>query len=72
VPSFADKVVLITGTARGCGAVLAEAFAKSGATVVRRMGRPEELVVAAMYLCSDELRFCTGTTLVLDWGFTAR
>jgi NAD(P)-dependent dehydrogenase (short-subunit alcohol dehydrogenase family) len=34
VPSFADKVVLITGTARGCGAVLAEAFAKSGATVV--------------------------------------
>jgi NAD(P)-dependent dehydrogenase (short-subunit alcohol dehydrogenase family) len=28
------KVVLITGTARGCGAVLAEAFARSGATVV--------------------------------------
>ena len=34
MPSFADKVVLITGTARGCGAVLAEAFAASGATVV--------------------------------------
>ena len=34
MPSFADKVVLITGTARGCGAVLAEAFAKAGATVV--------------------------------------
>jgi NAD(P)-dependent dehydrogenase (short-subunit alcohol dehydrogenase family) len=34
VPSFADKVVLITGTARGCGAVLAEAFARAGATVV--------------------------------------
>ena len=34
VPSFADKVVLITGTARGCGAVLAEAFASAGATVV--------------------------------------
>jgi NAD(P)-dependent dehydrogenase (short-subunit alcohol dehydrogenase family) len=32
--SFADKVVLITGTARGCGAVLAEAFAQAGATVV--------------------------------------
>lgn len=31
---FADKVVLITGTACGCGAVLAEAFAKAGATVV--------------------------------------
>jgi NAD(P)-dependent dehydrogenase (short-subunit alcohol dehydrogenase family) len=34
VLSFADKVVLITGTARGCGAVLAEAFAKAGSTVV--------------------------------------
>jgi NAD(P)-dependent dehydrogenase (short-subunit alcohol dehydrogenase family) len=72
VPSFADTVVLITGTARGCGAVLADAFAKSGATVVGRMGRPEELVAAAMYLCSDEARFCTGTTLILDGGFTAQ
>jgi len=39
---------------------------------VKRMGRPEELVAAAMYLCSDEARFCTGTTLVLDGGFTAQ
>jgi NAD(P)-dependent dehydrogenase (short-subunit alcohol dehydrogenase family) len=39
---------------------------------VGRMGRPGELVAAAMYLCSDEARFCTGTTLVLDGGFTAQ
>jgi 3-oxoacyl-[acyl-carrier protein] reductase len=39
---------------------------------VGRMGRPVELVAAAMYLCSDEARFCTGTTLVLDGGFTAQ
>jgi NAD(P)-dependent dehydrogenase (short-subunit alcohol dehydrogenase family) len=39
---------------------------------VGRMGRPEELVAASMYLCSDEARFCTGTTLVLDGGFTAQ
>jgi NAD(P)-dependent dehydrogenase (short-subunit alcohol dehydrogenase family) len=39
---------------------------------VGRMGRPEELVAAAMYLCSDEARFCTGTTLILDGGFTAQ
>jgi NAD(P)-dependent dehydrogenase (short-subunit alcohol dehydrogenase family) len=38
---------------------------------VGRMGRPDELVAAAMYLCSDDARFCTGTTLVLDGGFTA-
>ena len=39
---------------------------------VGRMGRPEELVAAGMYRCSDEARFCTGTTLVLDGGFTAQ
>ncbi len=39
---------------------------------IGRMGRPEELVAAVMYLCSDEARFCTGTTLVLDGGFTAQ
>jgi NAD(P)-dependent dehydrogenase (short-subunit alcohol dehydrogenase family) len=39
---------------------------------IGRMGRPEELVAAAMYLCSDEARFCTGSTLVLDGGFTAQ
>jgi NAD(P)-dependent dehydrogenase (short-subunit alcohol dehydrogenase family) len=39
---------------------------------VGRMGRPQELVAAAMYLCSDEARFCTGTTLILDGGFTAQ
>jgi NAD(P)-dependent dehydrogenase (short-subunit alcohol dehydrogenase family) len=39
---------------------------------VGRMGRPEELVAASMYLCSDDARFCTGTTLILDGGFTAQ
>ena len=39
---------------------------------VGRMGRPEELIAAAMYLCSDDARFCTGTTLILDGGFTAQ
>jgi NAD(P)-dependent dehydrogenase (short-subunit alcohol dehydrogenase family) len=36
------------------------------------MSRTEELVAAAMYLCSGKARFCTGTTLVLDGGFTAQ
>jgi NAD(P)-dependent dehydrogenase (short-subunit alcohol dehydrogenase family) len=39
---------------------------------VGRLGRPEEPVAAAMYPCSDDARFCTGTTLVLDGGFTAQ
>jgi NAD(P)-dependent dehydrogenase (short-subunit alcohol dehydrogenase family) len=39
---------------------------------VGRMGRPEELVAAVRYLCSDEARFCTGTTMILDGGYTAQ
>jgi NAD(P)-dependent dehydrogenase (short-subunit alcohol dehydrogenase family) len=39
---------------------------------IGRMGRPDELLAAAMYLCSDDARYCTGTTLVLDGGYTAQ
>jgi meso-butanediol dehydrogenase/(S,S)-butanediol dehydrogenase/diacetyl reductase len=44
----------------------------AGSFPIGRMGAPEELVAAAMYLCSDEARDCTGTTLVLDGGYTAQ
>jgi NAD(P)-dependent dehydrogenase (short-subunit alcohol dehydrogenase family) len=37
-----------------------------------RMGRPEELVAAVRYLCSDDARYMTGTMLVLDGGYTAQ
>jgi NAD(P)-dependent dehydrogenase (short-subunit alcohol dehydrogenase family) len=36
------------------------------------MGRPEEFVAAVRYLLSDDARYCTGTTLVLDGGYTAQ
>jgi NAD(P)-dependent dehydrogenase (short-subunit alcohol dehydrogenase family) len=39
---------------------------------IGRMGRPEELVAAVRYLCSDEARYVTGTMLVLDGGYTAQ
>ena len=39
---------------------------------IGRMGRPEELVAAVRYLCSDEARHVTGTMLVLDGGYTAQ
>jgi NAD(P)-dependent dehydrogenase (short-subunit alcohol dehydrogenase family) len=38
----------------------------------RRLGRPAELIAAVRYLCSDDARFVTGTTLVLDGGYTAQ
>jgi NAD(P)-dependent dehydrogenase (short-subunit alcohol dehydrogenase family) len=39
---------------------------------IGRMGRPEELVAAVRYLCSDDARYVTGTMLVLDGGYTAQ
>jgi NAD(P)-dependent dehydrogenase (short-subunit alcohol dehydrogenase family) len=39
---------------------------------IGRMGRPEELVAAVRYLCSDDARYMTGAMLVLDGGYTAQ
>jgi NAD(P)-dependent dehydrogenase (short-subunit alcohol dehydrogenase family) len=36
-----------------------------------RLGTPEDLVGAAVYLCSDAARFVTGQTLYIDGGRTA-
>ncbi|WP_027133178.1 SDR family oxidoreductase [Geminicoccus roseus] len=35
---------------------------------VRRIGRPEEVAFAAVYLASDEAGFCTGSVLTMDGG----
>lgn len=40
-------------------------------TPMARFGRTEELVGAAVYLCSDSASFVTGQTLVVDGGFLA-
>ncbi len=38
---------------------------------VGRMGRPEEIAAAALYLVSDEAAFVTGEALVIDGGWNA-
>lgn len=40
------------------------------ATPQKRMGRPEELTSALVYLASDSAGFTTGTDLVIDGAFT--
>lgn len=37
-----------------------------------RMGRPDEIASAALYLASDEAAFVTGSALVIDGGWTAK
>ena len=39
---------------------------------IGRMGRPEEIATAALYLASDEAALITGSTLVIDGGWTAK
>jgi NAD(P)-dependent dehydrogenase (short-subunit alcohol dehydrogenase family) len=37
-----------------------------------RMGEPDEIAHAALYLASDEAAFVTGSALFIDGGLTAR
>lgn len=37
---------------------------------IGRMGKPDEIATLALYLCSDEASFITGTDYPIDGGFT--
>ena len=43
----------------------------SATQAVGRMGKPEEIAAAALYLASDESAFVTGTQFIIDGGFSA-
>jgi NAD(P)-dependent dehydrogenase (short-subunit alcohol dehydrogenase family) len=39
---------------------------------MKRMGRPEEIAAGILFLVSDECTYATGSTLVVDGGYTAQ
>jgi len=39
---------------------------------VGRMGRPEEIAEAVMWLCADAASFVTGHTMTVDGGYVAQ
>lgn len=42
------------------------------ATPIGRIGRPEEIGDAAVWLCSDDASFVTGESMVIDGGYTSQ
>ncbi len=44
----------------------------SGLHPIRRLGKPEEVAAAVMWLCSDEASFVEGTALLVDGGYVAQ
>lgn len=49
-----------------------KAYAEMAATqALRRMGTPNEIAAAALYLASDESAFVTGTEFIIDGGWSA-
>jgi NAD(P)-dependent dehydrogenase (short-subunit alcohol dehydrogenase family) len=48
------------------------AYREMAATqAVGRMGRPDEIAAAVVYLVSDEAAFITGSALIIDGGWSA-
>lgn len=52
----------------GIGAEAAQGFAQ--AQPIGRVGRPEEIAAAVLWLCSDQASFVVGQSLAVDGGYT--
>lgn len=39
---------------------------------LNRIGTPEDIAAAVLFLCSDKAAYITGTTLVIDGGYSVQ
>ena len=68
-PTFIDTPILDGMTKDQDRAGLIEKLARQ--IPIGRVGQPEDVALAAVYLCSDESRFVTGAELAIDGGLSA-
>jgi NAD(P)-dependent dehydrogenase (short-subunit alcohol dehydrogenase family) len=59
---------MLQDEARQLGVSDVEFLAEAAARPLRRVGRPEDVAQAALYLASDAASFVTGSVLVVDGG----
>ena len=80
--SLKGKTAIVTGGGRGIGQVVALGLSKAYADTPKelkdkwmplipyhRMGKPEELIPAILYLCSDASGYTTGSDIIVDGGY---